>query len=76
MGTTEDRFATAAALPSSCPSPSADTVGMNDVFVVDYQTQDGRRDFRQVLAGSLDDARQTHQEHHPGDQIVAVIAHG
>jgi hypothetical protein len=58
-----DGFATAATPPS-----------FDDVFVVVYQTQDGRRHFRQVLAGSLDDARQTHQEHHPGDQIVEVGA--
>ena len=49
---------------------------MNDVFVVVYRTQDGRREFRCVLAGSLDDARQAHKEQHPDDHIVAVNVQG
>jgi hypothetical protein len=45
---------------------------MNDIFVVVSEGSDGKRKARCVRAGSVDDARQTHEEHHPDDRVVVV----
>ncbi len=45
---------------------------MHDIFVVTSEGSSSGHITRTVIAGSEDDARQTHQEHHPDESIVAV----
>jgi hypothetical protein len=45
---------------------------MHDVFIVISEGADGELIARTVIAGSDDDARQTHRETYANDTIVAV----
>ena len=44
----------------------------SDIYVVCYADKRGRDNYRTVIAGDADDARQAHLYHHPGDEIRTV----